>query len=151
VEGFTLLRVHTPKHSFAWQWLYAVVLASVIVTASGRSQVAAPGIVDFDKAAHFAVFGLLATLVVRPLSGRRVWMAVVIVSLFGASDEVHQSLTPGRAMEFADWIADTSGAIVAVMVYTCWPQYRRMMETRLWKRKPKIEAGAVSATTVSAL
>jgi VanZ family protein len=136
---------------FFWGWLHAVALAAVIVLASGRGQVAAPGIVDFDKAVHFAVFGLLATLVVRPLGGRRVWLAVVIVSLFGASDELHQSLTPGRTMEFADWIADTCGAIVAVTAYTCWPQYRRVLETRLWKRKPKIEAAAVSTTTVSAL
>lgn len=126
-------------------------LASLIVWASGHSQVAAPGIVDFDKAAHFSVFGLLATLVVRPLGGRRVWLAVVIVSLFGASDELRQSFTPGRSMEFADWIADTSGAVVSVAVYSFWPFYRRVLETRLWKRKPKIEAAPVSATTVSAL
>lgn len=134
-----------------WQWIYAGVLAALIVTASGRSQVAAPSIVDFDKAAHFAVFGLLATLVVRPLSRKRAWCAVVIVSLFGASDELRQGLTPGRSMEFADWIADTSGAVVAVMVYTFWHWYRRLLERPLWKRKPKVEAVAVSERTVSAL
>jgi VanZ family protein len=135
----------------AWQWLYAVVLAAVIVWASGHGQVAAPGIVDFDKAAHFSVFGLMATLVLRPMGGRRVWLAVVIVSFFGGTDELHQSFTPGRSMEFADWIADTCGAIVAVTAYSFWPLYRRVLETRLWKHKPKIEAAPVSATTVSAL
>ena len=134
-----------------WQWIYAVLLAALIVTASGRSQVASPGIVDFDKAAHFAVFGLLATLVVRPLSRSRTWWAVVIVAVFGASDEMRQGLTPGRSMEFADWIADTAGAVVAVAVYTFWPWYRRLLERPLWKRKPKVEAVAVSERTVSAL
>jgi VanZ family protein len=124
-----------------WQWIYAGVLAALIVTASGRSQVAAPSIVDFDKAAHFAVFGLLATLVVRPLSRKRAWCAVVL----------RQGLTPGRSMEFADWIADTAGAVVAVMVYTFWHWYRRLLERPLWKRKPKVEAVAVSERTVSAL
>lgn len=123
----------------------------MVVWASGHGQVAAPGIVDFDKAAHFSVFGLLATLVLRPLRGHRVWLAVAVVSLFGASDELHQSLTPGRSMEFADLVADTSGAVTAVIAYTFWPLYRRVLETPLWKRKPKIEAAPVSATTVSAL
>lgn len=123
----------------------------MVVWASGHGQVAAPGIVDFDKAAHFSVFGLLATLVLRPLRGHRVWLAVAVVSLFGASDELHQSLTPGRSMEFADWVADTTGAVTAVIAYTFWPLYRRVLETPLWKRKPKIEAAPVSATTVSAL
>jgi len=134
-----------------WQWAYAVALAGTVVWASGHGQVAAPGIVDFDKAAHFAVFGLMATLVVRPMRRRYAWCAVVIVTVFGALDELRQSFTPGRAMEFADWIADTSGAIVAVTAYTFWPWYRRLLETRLWKRKPKVEAAVVTATTGSAI
>jgi VanZ family protein len=129
-----------------------MVLGTAVVWASGHGQVAAPGIVDFDKAAHFSIFGLLATLVLRPFHGRRgvVW-AIVIVSLFGASDEWHQSFTPGRSMDYHDWIADTLGAVVAVTTYTFWPWYRRLLETPLRKCKPKIEAGRVSATTVSAL
>lgn len=134
-----------------WQWTYALVLAAMIVWASGHGQVAAPGIVDFDKAAHFSVFGLMATLVLRPFRGGHAWWAVVIVSAFGVSDELRQGFTPGRSMEVADWIADTCGAIVAVSAYTFWPWYRRLLETPLWKRKPKVEAAAVSATTVSAL
>lgn len=134
-----------------WQWSYAVALAVLIVWASGRSQVAAPSVTGFDKAAHFAVFGLLATLAARPMRGPHAWRAVVIVSLFGGSDELRQSFTPGRSMEFADWIADTAGAALAVTAYTAWAWYRRLLETPLWKRKPKVEAGAVSARTVSDL
>lgn len=135
----------------AWQWSYAAALAGTVAVASGRGQVAAPGIVDFDKAVHFAVFGLLATLVARPLRGWRGWLAVVVVSVFGASDELRQSFTPGRSMELADWVADTAGAAVAVGAYVCWPAYRGVLELRLGKRKPKVEAAVVSATTVSAL
>jgi VanZ family protein len=144
--------VLNPKPPSAWQWLYAVVLAAVIVWASGHGQVATPpGIVNFDKMAHFSVFGLMATLVVRPMSRRRAWWAVMIVAVFGASDELRQSFTPGRSMEFADWIADTAGAVVAVAAYTFWPWYRRLLETPLWKRKPKVEAAKVLQRTVSAL
>lgn len=82
------------------QLVYAIALAVVIVVASGRSSVASPNIVDFDKAAHFAVFGLLATLVARSgFRPSRMGWAVLIVSLFGLTDEWHQGSTPGRSME----------------------------------------------------
>lgn len=143
--------VKTVKIPSPWQWAYAAALAATVVWASGNGQVAAPGIVDFDKAAHFSIFGLMATLVLRPFRSGHAWWAILIVSLFGVTDELRQSLTPGRSMELADWIADTLGAVVAVAVYTFWPWYRRLLEKPLWTRKPKIEDMPVSATTVSAL
>lgn len=112
-------------------WLWPVALAAVIVYASGRGAVAAPNIIGIDKIVHFFVFGLLATLVVRNgYPPRRSWIAVVMVSLFGATDEWHQSFTPGRSMQSADWVADTLGAAVAVAAYVAWPAYRRLLEIR---------------------
>lgn len=121
------------------RWAYPLALAVTIVFASGRGQVAAPDIVNFDKVAHLAVFGLLATLVLRAPGLRHAWVAVVAVSLFGAADELRQSLTPGRFMEFGDWVADSIGALLAVAVYRFWPWYRRLLETplRFRRRAPK--------------
>jgi VanZ family protein len=80
---------------------------------------------------HFSIFGLLATLVARAgFNGQRGWWAVLIVSLFGMTDEWHQSFTPGRAVEIADWVADTLGAITAVGLYIYWRWYR------VWLEKP---------------
>ncbi len=56
-------------------------------------------------------------------------MVILAVSLFGLSDEFHQAYTPGRAVEFADWVADTLGAVVAVFAYWKWDAYRRILET----------------------
>lgn len=121
-------------------WLWPLVLATLIVVASSRSQVASPELVDFDKVAHFSLFGLLASLVVRTgFSPRRAWLAVVLVSLFGITDEWHQSFTPGRAVEFADWVADTLGAIVAVTLYVRWPGYRAWLEQPIGRRQPRVE------------
>lgn len=131
-------------------WVYAAALAAAVVWASGHGQVAAPSIVNFDKAAHFGVFGLMATLAARPRGTRPVWLAVAAVSLFGATDELHQSFTPGRSMDYHDWMADTLGAAFAVWVYVRWGWYRRLMETRLWRRKTKTEAVPATATAVSA-
>lgn len=115
-------------------------LATTIVIASGRGQVASPDIVDFDKVAHGSVFGLLATLVARAgFRGNRRWWAVLIVSLFGMLDEWHQSFTPGRSVEVADWVADTCGALLAVALYLKWTAYGAWLERPLWSRKARIE------------
>lgn len=122
------------------RWVYAIALAVVIVVASGRSSVAAPDIVDFDKAAHFAVFGLLATLVARAgFKPSRMGWAVLIVSLFGLSDEWHQGSTPGRSMEVYDWVADTLGAITAVALYRYVAWYRNLLEKPLFRRNARVE------------
>ena len=63
----------------------------------------------------------------------------MLVSLFGITDEWHQSFTPGRAVEFADWVADTSGAVLAVTLYLRWGWYRRLLETPLRLRHRKAE------------
>jgi VanZ family protein len=125
------------KHG--WRgWLWPLVLAAFIVVASGRSSVAAPEIVGIDKVTHFFVFGLLATLVVRNGFPRsQAWIAVVAVSVFGLTDEWHQSFTPGRRVEVADWVADTLGALVAVACYVGWPAYQRCLERGLKRRVEK--------------
>jgi VanZ family protein len=116
-------------------WLWPAMLATVIVIASGR-QVAAPHVVNFDKAAHFFIFGLLATLVARNgFVPGRAWVAIAIVSLFGLTDEWHQSFTPGRSVEVADWLADTLGATLAVTVYAASPLYRATLEQGLTSRR----------------
>lgn len=125
------------------RWSYAIALAVVIVVASGRSSVAAPDIVDFDKAAHFAVFGLLGTLVARAgFKPSRMGWAVLIVSLFGLADELHQGTTPGRSMEVYDWLADTLGAMTAVALYRYLGWYRSMLEKPLFRRNARVEKSA---------
>ncbi|MEZ5275389.1 MAG: VanZ family protein [Opitutaceae bacterium] len=125
--------------SLVWQdgrLLFPLMLAVGIVSLSGTENPAAPGgIPSFDKIAHFCVFGLLATLILRMIpDGSRTFLAaaavVALVSVFGLTDEFHQSFTPGRSVEFADWVADTLGALTAVVVYCRWHAYRRIMEYR---------------------
>lgn len=127
------------------RWVYPAALALCILVASGRGQVAAPDIVNIDKMAHFGVFGLLATLVMRAPGLSHAWVAVVLVSMFGAVDEFRQSFTPGRFVEVADWIADSAGALVAVTVYRFCPPYRRLLETPLRFGKRPSNCVAVAA------
>ncbi|HEY0943659.1 MAG TPA: VanZ family protein [Opitutaceae bacterium] len=121
-------------------WCWAAALAITIMIASSREQVAAPEINHFDKLAHFLVYGLLATLVVRtPAGRRRAWLAVTMTSLFGVSDEIHQLFTPGRSVALADWVADTLGAWLAVVLYLRWRWYRGVLEWSFFRLNRRIE------------
>lgn len=76
-----------------------------------------------DKAIHAGVYGLLAILILgaMPLrlagyTGRQAWFSALLASLYGISDEFHQSFVPGRSPEVGDWLADTAGALLAAML-----------------------------------
>lgn len=131
-------------------WIWPLLLATVIFFASGRSHVAAPAVPHIDKIAHFCVYGLLATLVVRlGRASPAPWIALVVVMAYGLTDEWHQSFTQGRSVELADWIADTLGAFLAMMLYTRLRWYRRTLEQPLWF-KPRIEKTPAVATVCGA-
>jgi VanZ family protein len=121
------------------QRIWPFVIAGLIFVASSRSHVAAPGIIHVDKIAHFSVYGLLATLLCR-LGGnwRAGAWAILLTSLYGITDEWHQSYVPGRSTEVADWVADTSGATLAVALYWGWLRYRQLLETVLWPRRRRM-------------
>lgn len=121
-------------------YLWPLFLALSIFLASGAQRLATPDLgfqFSKDKIAHFLVFGLLATAILRTpglrdLSGRSLFIAALLASAYGGFDELRQSLTPGRSVELADWLADTLGAVVAVLIYARWHGYRRLLE---WRRK----------------
>jgi hypothetical protein len=52
-------------------------------------------------------------------------------------------------MDWADWVADTAGAFVAVVAYTRWAAYRGLLETpvRALGRKARVENAATGAST----
>jgi VanZ family protein len=118
---------------------WPLVLMAVIFFASSNSTIATPNVSGIDKFGHFIVYGWLGVLWARVqwvtrLKPLGVWSAVVIASLYGITDEFHQSFTPGRGVEFADWMADTVGALVAVTIYARWHGLRRWLEGGLFSR-----------------
>lgn len=82
-----------------------------------------PAVTGVDKAAHLALYGVLGMLSTHAVMrtprwpGARALVAVIVgVSLFGAVDEMHQALIPGRTPDLRDWLADTAGAAAASVV-----------------------------------
>ena len=89
-----------------------------------------------DKVAHFFVFGLLATHLLRlsPGMGKsrsRAGFTVLLTLLFSISDELHQYANPLRYFELADIAADLLGAVTAVSTYRSWGHYRNLLERRI--------------------
>ena len=123
-------------------------LAVSIFIASGSQHLATPNIYipySPDKLLHFLIFGLLATVILRTnrlkqLRLHDLIISIIIVSVYGIFDEIRQSFTPGRSVEIGDWVADTVGAIVAVILYAQWKGYRHLLECRVQIKATKITA-----------
>jgi VanZ family protein len=98
-----------------WQWLWPLVIALLVIAASHRPRLASTGVSHGDKLVHFAVYGLLGTLVARLGTGwRGAAVGLLVASAFGVTDEFHQSFVPHRSSDVKDWVADTLGAALAV-------------------------------------
>ena len=68
----------------------------------------------WDKFYHAGNFGVLAGLLY--LASGRAWLAILLASVYGASDELHQAYVPGRSSDVLDWLADTAGATISVLL-----------------------------------
>jgi VanZ family protein len=101
--------------------LPAVAVALAIWMLSSQSTLPQPkGILGWDKFQHLAAYGVLAAAIGLWVSSRQwksrglLWFALVaaIASIYGVTDEIHQSFVPGRNCNVWDWIADTLGALL---------------------------------------
>ncbi len=109
------------RQAVAARWYYAL-LASAIVFYESSLPIRVPGnIPHLDKVAHVLLyFGLgMAYFNVATRGGTRTgtracWVAFLLAVAYGASDEWHQAYVPGRSADWADWVADTAGAALAV-------------------------------------
>ena len=101
----------------------AIALAIFILSAQSTLPLPPTPFFSPDKVAHFIAYGVLAFALALwfPLAHwkahpfRTALFVVLITSLYGASDEAHQCFVPGRDTSVGDWVADTLGAIVAVL------------------------------------
>ena len=125
-----------------WRIFWPIALALTLAFASSRvvPEPFATLMFRWDKVVHFAAFGLLATMLARLrwLQHRTrlgAYAAVLLVAVFGASDELHQSFTAGRCCDLTDWAADTLGAALFVALYVRSTAYRRLLEHRIVVRK----------------
>jgi VanZ family protein len=115
-------------------WILVALYAGGIFVASSLSH---PPLVltwelpHLDKLYHMIAYGgltlvliraLCLTCATRPSISVVLWAAFLAV-IYGASDELHQTFTPGRAMSLYDLLADATGASIVAGVWL-WVQRR---------------------------
>lgn len=104
-----------------WHWrIFLVVYCGMIFWLSSQSRLPVPDLFNFqDKVLHATAYALMALLFWQS-AGRLgeqkstgiSMAAVMFCSLYGISDEWHQSFVPGRDASLGDWLADTLGAML---------------------------------------
>ena len=113
----------TARWRAALLWIPAIAWAAMLFALSSQPVLpSAPGV--NDKMAHALGYGLLGVLCLigltegewRRITWRRGLAAVALATVYGATDEFHQSFVPGRSPDVADLMADTVGAALAVAV-----------------------------------
>lgn len=121
-------------------WLPTLAWALVIFLFSSRPTGVASQVhwQDFivKKTAHVVEYAIFATLVYRSLrlqgltKSRARFYAFAVAVLYGITDEIHQSFTPGREPRARDVIFDTIGAFIATL--------------SIWKLLPKMPTKLIS-------
>lgn len=105
-------------------WLPAGVYMLLIFHFSGQTD-PFPSVTDavWDKALHFSEYAGLALLLGRAFSGEgcsartALVLGALTASLYGLTDETHQSLVEGRQADVRDWLGDTVGGTSGAALY----------------------------------
>jgi VanZ family protein len=111
-----------------WYWLPVVLYAGAIFFWSAQShpeeQLPSFLFKDVsDKVLHAVEYAGLGGLCYRAfrwgasgqVASRALLFAIVTVSLYGVTDEVHQFFVPFRESSWQDWLADTAGAAIGAL------------------------------------
>ena len=89
-----------------------------------------------DKLEHAVEYFILALLLLRALKHslvkRPFLMSIIIASLYGITDEIHQLFVPGRFFAVSDMLANTFGASLILL-------YFLIKHTKSYKTKKAIQ------------
>lgn len=116
---------------FALYWLPPIIYLTLIFTLSGMSHPPMPSIVDGNYL-HYPEYAVLAALLLRAMAGAKrgfpgwglLLLALLLSSVWGALDELHQAFVPGRVPDPSDWWHDTLGAAAGAGLWTLWAKWR---------------------------
>ncbi len=100
---------------------FLALYCSLIFWLSSRTSLPTPMLfMHQDKVLHtgaYFIMGILAWRVFHDYFNNQRTVVIACIcfcSLYGISDEWHQSMVPGRDADIWDWIVDTLGATIAV-------------------------------------
>ena len=111
---------------FLFYWLPVFIYCLLIfMQSSYPSPESVPDWPYIDKLLHIAVYALLGALFLRAFKTLRIRqnlklvmiLSILLSSLYGISDEIHQHFVPFRNADFMDALADMFGSVGGVYVY----------------------------------
>ncbi len=111
--------------SFIRFHLPAILWALLIFILSSQSRLKPPdlGFTAADKVAHIIEYGIFGWLLLRSfsrlfLTNHKIFSVVFIAgTLYASSDEIHQLFVPGRLGTIGDFLADTVGILLSIIIY----------------------------------
>ena len=103
------------------KWIPAIIIASCSFYLSSQEHIESmPDFWNADKVVHlfcFAGFSFWVAFACNIKSYKQIFLPTLIVSLWGITDEIHQSFVPSRSASVFDWIFDTTGAFLGALCY----------------------------------
>jgi VanZ family protein len=134
------------RHFRAWgpALIWAAVIFALSSLSSGRVPTL-PG--QTDKLVHGAVYAILGALCFRAITMTWTWphrpavaIATLLALLYGITDEIHQTFTPGRTPDWRDALADMIGGLVGALVFAAVTAGREEPEGRD-ENRPRTQDG----------
>lgn len=103
------------------KWLPAAFIAACSFYFSSKSHLEyMPSFWSADKVVHFFCYGGFAFWIAFACNIKnikQIWLPVLIIALWGITDEIHQSFIPYRSASVFDWFFDTLGAVLGSIIY----------------------------------
>jgi len=117
----------SPRLAWALALGWMALIAVVSHQSAWQGPATASGLPLADKLYHLTEFTVLGTLLWNAVSRHHplpsVTPAMFVLAIgagYGALDELHQSLVPGRSMELGDWLADAVGVALGSYALDRW-------------------------------
>lgn len=113
-------------HKFFIYWLPIFIYCLLIFIQSSYPSIeSVPELPNIDKVFHFVAYALLGALFLRAFKTSQIKnnvklmliLSVILSSLYGISDEIHQYFVPYRDADLMDVLADMLGGIMGVYIY----------------------------------
>jgi VanZ family protein len=113
------------KYLRYWLPLFAYCVFIFILSSSPKPFPSLQGAWN-DKLLHTAEYAILGFITARAIislnlrysKGFLLILAIILCSLYGLSDEIHQALVPGRIASVGDIVADGFGSLIGAFCYS---------------------------------
>ena len=138
-------------------WPPVIVWMGVIFIGSSIGSIPRVGGSALDSLIHrvvhileFAILGLLVLRALsrkRPVTRREIMWTLIVVAIYGASDEFHQRFTPGRSSEALSVLFDVAGGALGVWGYRWWIKRQGVVQRPAQTSARKTDSRQVESST----